>query len=106
MDTGGIPGDQLRSFVERYERVQEEIDALNEDRSELMKEIGDAGFDKKVFKIVVRRRRDPASAKQGDLFVSLYESAILTAEGREALDGLARAGAREREDQTEIAFVQ
>jgi uncharacterized protein (UPF0335 family) len=52
MDTGGIAGDQLRSLLDRYGRLQDEIDELNDDKSELMKEVEGQGFDKKVFKIV------------------------------------------------------
>ncbi len=77
MEIGGVDSGRLRGFVRRYEQLQEEIDALNEDRGELMKDLAGSGFDKKAFKIVIKRRRMGSGAvAQEDLFVQLYERAI------------------------------
>jgi uncharacterized protein (UPF0335 family) len=91
MDTGEIDGERLKSFVERYERLQEEIDALNEARSELMKELAAVGFDKTIFKIVIKRRKTSQYELEFvDTLVDLYERAL-------ALESPAsRAPARER----------
>jgi uncharacterized protein (UPF0335 family) len=77
METGGIAGDRLRSFVERYERLQEELDALNDDRGELIKEVASNGFDKKIFKLVIKRRRmGKDQCNEEDALVALYELAL------------------------------
>jgi uncharacterized protein (UPF0335 family) len=34
-DTAGIPGDRICSFIERIERIDEEIKALNTGKNEL-----------------------------------------------------------------------
>ncbi len=77
MDPGEIDGGHLHSFVQRYERLQEEIDALNEDRGELMKEVASAGFDKTIFKIVIKRRKmGDDQCDEQDTLVELYERAL------------------------------
>ena len=92
MDTGGIAGGQLRALVERYERLQEELDALNDDKGELMKEVKGQGFDKTIFKIVIKRRRmGKDQCDEQDSLVELYERAI---EGRVDESASTHAGAR------------
>ena len=49
-DTAGIPGDRICSFVERIERIDEEIKALNEGKKEVFSEAKGEGFDVKVLK--------------------------------------------------------
>ena len=56
-DTAGIPGDRICSFIERVERIDEEIKALNEGKKEVFAEAKGEGFDVKVLK--------PAQAGQG-----------------------------------------
>ena len=34
-DTAGIPGDRIRSFIERVEHIDDEIKALNEGKREV-----------------------------------------------------------------------
>src|SRR5499426_3797605 len=95
MDTGGIAGDQLRSLLDRYGRLQDEIDELNDDKSELMKEVEGQGFDKKVFKIVFKRRRmGKDQCDEEDTLVELYERALEEQSARSPHAG-ARARARE-----------
>jgi uncharacterized protein (UPF0335 family) len=77
MDTGGIAGAQLLALVQRYERLQEEADALSDDKGELLKEVEGNGFDKKVFKIVIKRRRmGKDQCDEEDELVELYERAL------------------------------
>jgi uncharacterized protein (UPF0335 family) len=77
MDTGGIVGAHLLAFVQRYERLQEEIDELNDDKGELMQEVEGNGFDKKIFKIVITRRRmGKDQCDEEDTLVELYERAL------------------------------
>src|SRR5262245_58623498 len=93
MDTGGIAGDQLRSLLDRYGRLQDEIDEINDDKSELMKEVEGQRFDKKIFKIVFKRRRMGKEQRdEEDSLVELYERAIEGRAGEET--GRPRAGTR------------
>lgn len=71
----------LLSFCERYERLSEEIDALGEDRTEVMAEAKSSGFDTKVLKQAVRRRKMPKSERQeADALLETYERALEEAE--------------------------
>jgi uncharacterized protein (UPF0335 family) len=38
-NTAGIPGDRICSFVERVERIDEEIKALNEGKKEVLQRL-------------------------------------------------------------------
>ena len=46
-NTAGIPGDRICSFIERVERIDEEIKALNEGKKEVFAEAKGEGFDVK-----------------------------------------------------------
>lgn len=54
-----VAGDRLRSFVERVERIDEELEALKEDRKAILSEAASQGFDKKILQDVVKYRKNP-----------------------------------------------
>jgi len=56
-DTAGIPGDRICSFIERIERIDEEIKALSEGKKEVFSEAKGEGFDVKVLKEILRLRK-------------------------------------------------
>lgn len=71
----------LLSFCERYERLDEEIKTLSEDRTEVMSEAKSSGFDTKVLKQALRRRKMPKSERQeADALLETYERALEEAE--------------------------
>jgi len=92
-----IAGAKLRSYFERIERLNEEIDALNNDKSEVYSEAKAEGFDVKVMRIVLSRRKmDSAEVFERDSLIELYERAL---RGNEKGAGTKRATrARARED--------
>ena len=49
-DTIGIPGDRIRSFIERVEHIDEEIKALNEGKKQVLAEAKGENFDEKALK--------------------------------------------------------
>ena len=53
----GIAGDQLRTIVERIEKVEEEIRELAEAKKEIYQEAKGNGFDVKVLREVIRVRK-------------------------------------------------
>lgn len=78
--TGGIAAKELRSFVERIERLHEEKDAITDDIKDVYGEAKARGYDKTAIGQVVsaRRKRSKDAAKfdgQGELF-SLYWDAV------------------------------
>lgn len=72
-----VAAERLRSFVERIERVDEEIAASRADRKEIFAEAKAEGYDAATLRKCVRERgRDPGERKaQLDLF-DLYWSAL------------------------------
>lgn len=72
---------QLFSFVERYERLQEERDALGDDQKEVMAEAKGTGFDTKIIREVIRRRKcNTADLMEHDSILETYEEAVRAAE--------------------------
>lgn len=76
-DVGGIAGDQLRSFVERIERLEAEIATLNNDKKEVYAEAKSSGFDTKIMRIVIRNRAmDKDDRDEQETLVEVYERAL------------------------------
>lgn len=74
---GGIAGDQLRSFIERIERLEEEKSALSEDIKEVYAEAKGAGFDVKIMRQVIRLRKiDQHERNEAELLLQTYLSAL------------------------------
>ena len=78
MSGGNAPdGGQLRAFVERFEKLDEDRKAVVEDQAELIKEIKSSGFDGKIFKklIALRKKSADARAEEAELLL-LYGDAL------------------------------
>lgn len=67
---------ELRSFVERIEHVDEEIKDRNSDKKEIFGEARARGYDVNALKAVIRRRRDREKTTELDAMVDLYEKAL------------------------------
>ena len=73
----GIAADQLRSLIERVERLNEEIAALNGDKSDIFAEAKSAGFDTKAMKAVIKlRSMDKADRQEQETLLDLYKQAL------------------------------
>ena len=69
--------DQLRSFVERVERLEEEKAALAGDIREVYSEAKGSGFDTKIMRQVVRLRKlDRADFQEREAVLDLYMTAL------------------------------
>jgi uncharacterized protein (UPF0335 family) len=76
-EVGGIAGDHLKAYVERIERLNEEIKALNQDKAEVFAEAKGNGFDVKTMKALVRRRQMTGmELQEADALLDLYERAV------------------------------
>jgi uncharacterized protein (UPF0335 family) len=76
-DTHGITGDQLKSYIERIEKLDEEIGNLNADKREVYSEAKANGFDTKVMRQLIQlRRKDPQDRSEQEELLSIYKSAI------------------------------
>ncbi|MGO9544334.1 MAG: DUF2312 domain-containing protein [Rhodomicrobium sp.] len=58
--------DQLRSFVERIERLEEEKAALGGDIKDLFAQAKSSGFDTKALRKVIRLRKQEASERRDE----------------------------------------
>lgn len=68
---------QMLSYVERYERLQEEKDALADDQKEVMSEAKGVGFDTAILRKVIQRRKvGAADLMEADSLLELYEETI------------------------------
>lgn len=75
-----VAADQLASYVNRIERLEEEVAEMNGDKSEIYKEAKACGFDVKTLRALIKRRRmDRADRQEADALLELYEAAL---EGR------------------------
>lgn len=72
-----VAQDQLRSFVERIERMHEERKAIADDISDIFKEAKANGFDVPVLREVIRiRAKDPHDLAEHQALLDLYLNAL------------------------------
>jgi uncharacterized protein (UPF0335 family) len=68
---------QLKSIVERIERLEEEKKALSDDIKDVYGEAKGNGFDTKILrKIVALRKKDHAERKEEEAIMELYLEAL------------------------------
>jgi uncharacterized protein (UPF0335 family) len=74
---GGIAGEQLRTFIERIERLEDEKKDVQEQIKEVFSEAKGVGFDIRIMRQLVRLRmlRDADRSEQEEL-LEVYKAAI------------------------------
>jgi uncharacterized protein (UPF0335 family) len=74
---GGIAGEQLRTFIERIERLEDEKKDVQEQIKEVFSEAKGVGFDTRIMRQLVRLRRlrDADRSEQEEL-LEIYKAAI------------------------------
>ena len=76
-DVGGVTGEQLRSLIERIERLEEEKAALVEDIKEVYAEAKGNGFDVKVMRQIIRlRKMDSNDRSELEAILDTYKAAL------------------------------
>lgn len=74
---GGIAGDHLRQYIERIERLTEEIKALQDDVKDVYAEAKGNGFDTKIMRQVIRiRKMDKDERDEQETLLDLYLQAL------------------------------
>jgi len=77
MATESVAQDQLRAFVERIERMEEEKRAIADDIKEIYAEAKGNGFDTKVLRQVIRiRKQDHSERMEQEAILELYMAAL------------------------------
>ena len=80
-DEVGIAGNRVRSFVERIEQLETEIQKLNEGKKEVFAEAKGEGFDVKILKEIVKlRKQDKDDRDEHETLLDVYMRAMETAE--------------------------
>ncbi|HQF30875.1 MAG TPA: DUF2312 domain-containing protein [Hyphomicrobiales bacterium] len=73
----GVAGAQLRAFIERIERLEEEKKALADDIKDVFSEAKSQGFDTRTMRQVLKIRRQDADERQEqEALLDLYLHAM------------------------------
>jgi uncharacterized protein (UPF0335 family) len=74
---GGVAGEQLRAFIERIERLEDEKKDVQDQIKEVFSEAKGVGFDARIMRQLVRLRRlrDADRSEQEEL-LEIYKTAI------------------------------
>ena len=76
----GIAGDRLRSFVERIERIDEDLKAMNDEKKGVFAEAKGEGFDVKILREVIKlRKQDQDELDEKQSLLEIYLHALETA---------------------------
>ena len=72
-----VTADELRQFVERFEKLEIEKRNIVDQQKEVMAEAKGRGYDTKILrKLVVLRRRDLQDLAEEEAVLSIYKSAL------------------------------
>ena len=76
-DAGGVARDQLRAFVERIERLEEEKKSIADDIEDVYGEAKAMGYDTKVMrKVVAIRKQDQNERLEHEAILDTYLHAL------------------------------
>lgn len=78
--TGGtyrVAADELRQFIERFERLEAEKKDIAEQQKEVMAEAKARGYDTKVMrKVIALRKRDRDDIAEEEAVLEMYKQAL------------------------------
>ena len=77
MTGGQVAAEELRQFIERYERLEAEKQELADQQKEVMAEAKGRGYDTKVMrKLIQMRKRDSQDLAEEEAVLELYKQAL------------------------------
>ena len=72
-----VASDEIRAFIERFERLDAEKKDISDQQKEVMSEAKGRGYDTKVLrKIVGLRKREPQEISEEEAVLELYKEAL------------------------------
>ncbi|MEQ1936837.1 DUF2312 domain-containing protein [Mesorhizobium sp. CN5-321] len=72
-----VAAGQLRAFIERIERLEEEKKTIADDIKEVYAEAKGTGFDTKAIRTLIRlRKKDQAEREEEESILDLYKAAL------------------------------
>lgn len=67
---------QLRAFIERIERLEEEKKTISDDIKEVYSEAKNSGFDTKAIRAIIRlRKKEDGERQEEEAMIDLYKDA-------------------------------
>ena len=83
IETDGMPdsyrvtAEELRQFIERYERLEAEKKDIADQQKEVMAEAKGRGYDTKVMrKVIALRKREPDDIAEEEAVLDMYKEAL------------------------------
>ena len=77
VSTAGIAAEQLRQFIERIERLEQEKTNIMTDIKEVYAEATSSGFDGKIMRQIIRiRKMDKSELEEQESLLDLYKQAL------------------------------
>ncbi|CBI76920.1 conserved protein of unknown function [Bartonella clarridgeiae 73] len=75
--TQAISVNQLRSFIERIERLEEEKKTISDDIKDVYTELKSSGFDSKAVRSIIRlRKKEDHERIEEEATIQLYKNAL------------------------------
>lgn len=76
-DTYRVTADELRQFIERLERLDQEKKDIAEQAKEVMAEAKGRGYDTKIIrKVIALRKREPDDIAEEEAVLDMYKEAL------------------------------
>ena len=76
-DPAGVAADQLKSFVERIERLEDEKQTISDDIKDVYAEAKAVGYDAKIMRQIVRlRKMEPHDRQEMEAILDTYKAAL------------------------------
>ncbi|MBB6124159.1 DUF2312 domain-containing protein [Sphingobium subterraneum] len=77
MSEGNVAADQLRLFIERIERLEEEKKGIADDIKDVYSEAKSTGYDVKTMRAIVRLRKLESHVRQeAEALLETYKAAL------------------------------
>ena len=77
MAEGNVAADQLRLFIERIERLEEEKKGITDDIKDVYSEAKAVGYDPKIMRQIVRlRKMDKNDRDEAETLLDMYKTAL------------------------------
>ena len=77
MSEGNVAAEQLRLFIERYERLAEEKKGISDDQKDVMLEAKANGYDVKTIRAIIRLRGMERNTRmEAEALLETYKSAL------------------------------
>jgi uncharacterized protein (UPF0335 family) len=77
MSDGNVAADQLRLFIERIERLEEEKKGISDDIKDVYLEAKAQGYDARTMRVIVRLRKMEKNARdEAEALLETYKTAL------------------------------